>query len=124
MTRLTTFKRLAGTAAAASGAALLLTGVAAPPASAVTIPWGQANFYTGWDLTGTVMPVQATDTTCHTLPQPANSVANFEFHSVEVYFRPDCETGTPNAPGDSWVNATGLHWGNMPYPAISYRVVP
>jgi hypothetical protein len=54
---------------------------------------------------------------------PALSVANLAFASVEVYYRDNCETGTPSCPGDSFANVTGLHWGNLPYPAVSYKVV-
>ncbi|MGP3938608.1 hypothetical protein [Streptomyces sp. 6N106] len=117
-------RRLGGAVLALSGAALLVGAALAQPAAATDIPWGKAGFYTGKDLTGTVYPIAATDTECQTLPEPALSVANFAFAEVKVYFRENCETGSPSEPGDLYSNVTGLHWGNLPYPAVSYRVVP
>ncbi|MFF0305277.1 hypothetical protein ACFYTV_31790 [Streptomyces sp. NPDC004562] len=110
-------KRVAGAAAALSGAALLMgSALAQPAAAATTTPWGQANFYSGRDFTGSVFPIPATDTECTNLAEPALSVANFKYASVTVFFGEDCT--------QPYGNVTGLHQGNLPAPARSYYVTP
>ncbi|CAM5275818.1 MULTISPECIES: hypothetical protein [Streptomyces] len=109
-------KRIAGAAAALSGAALLMGSALAQPAAAATTPWGQANFYSGRDFTGSVFPIPATDTECTNLAEPALSVANFKYASVTVFFGEDCT--------QPYGNVTGLHQGNLPAPAKSYYVTP
>ncbi|MET7434554.1 MULTISPECIES: hypothetical protein [Streptomyces] len=106
-------KRLTGAGVAVS-AALLAGGVLAQPAAAIELPWGQANFYTGANLTGTVYPIPATDTECTNLPEPMYSVANFKYANVETYAGVDCT--------HPLANVTGLHWGNEPSGIRSYRV--
>ncbi|KOG61393.1 MULTISPECIES: hypothetical protein [Streptomyces] len=108
--------RLTGAAVSLSGAALLVGGALAQPAAAVDIPWGQANFYTGTNLTGTVYPIPVTDTACANLPEPMLSVANFKYANVEIFKGKDCTYGLGNV--------TGLHWWNPPAPIYSYRVLP
>ncbi|MGV9349938.1 hypothetical protein ACWDSD_35225 [Streptomyces spiralis] len=109
-------KFLCSAAVALSGSALLVGAALAQPAAAVELPWGKANFYTGRDLTGTVLPVKATDTECTKLPEPALSVANFAFADVLAYADENCTDIVANVPG--------LHWGNLYAPAVSYRVIP
>ncbi|WP_329033871.1 hypothetical protein OHT61_00100 [Streptomyces sp. NBC_00178] len=109
-------KRLAGSAVALSGAALLVGAAVAQPATAATIPWGQANFYSGADYTGTVYPIPATDTQCTNLSEPALSVANFKYASVVAFFGEDCT--------QPYGNVTGLHQANLPVPVKSYYVIP
>ncbi|MFB8754469.1 hypothetical protein [Streptomyces nigra] len=109
-------KRIAGTAVALSGAAMLMGAALTQPAAAATIPWGQANFYSGRDFTGSVFPIPATDTQCTNLAEPALSVANFKYASVTVFFGEDCT--------QAYGNVTGLHQGNLPAPVKSYYVTP
>ncbi|KOV73875.1 hypothetical protein ADL02_38530 [Streptomyces sp. NRRL WC-3723] len=73
----------------------------------VEISWGQANFHTGTNLTGTLYPVPATDTACTNLPEPMLSVANFKYANVEISKGKDCTYDLGNV--------TGLHRWN---PAI------
>ncbi|MFF4243549.1 hypothetical protein ACFYY2_03635 [Streptomyces sp. NPDC001822] len=111
-------RRNAGAVTAAlAGAALLLGGALAQPAAAAQTPWGQANFYTGADLTGTVYPIPATgsDAECINLPEPMKSVANFKYAYVDVFSGPDCTHG--------FARITGLHAGNLSLPAVSYKVL-
>lgn len=108
--------RLTGAAVTLSGAALLVGGALAQSAAAVEIPWGQANFYTSTNLTGTVYPIPATDTACTNLPEPMLSVANFKYADVEIFSGKDCTNGL--------AGVTGLHWWNAPVPIHSYRVLP
>ncbi|MGW0086274.1 hypothetical protein [Streptomyces sp. NPDC003393] len=107
---------LGGAAVALSGSALLVGAALAQPAAAVELPWGEANFYTGRDLTGTVLPVKATDTECTKLPEPALSVANFAFAGVVAYADENCTDLVANVPG--------LHWGDPYTSARNYRVIP
>ncbi|MEV7449331.1 hypothetical protein [Streptomyces nigra] len=109
-------KRITRAAVAFSGAALLMGAALAQPAAAATIPWGQANFYSGRDFTGSVFPIPATDTECTNLAEPALSVANFKYANVAVFFGEDCT--------QPYGNVTGLHQGNLPAPAKSYYVTP
>ncbi|MBQ0887039.1 hypothetical protein KBZ94_19200 [Streptomyces sp. RM72] len=108
-----------------TGAAVLLGGATAQPAAAATaeIPWGQANFYTGYYtdgvFTGDVFPIPDTGTTtpseCINLPEPMRSIANFKYAWVEVYSGEDCT--------HIMGRITGLHGGTLPLPALSYKVL-
>ncbi|MFE2051541.1 hypothetical protein ACFXAS_23965 [Streptomyces sp. NPDC059459] len=117
-------RRRAGVAAAAmTGAALLMGGAMAQPASAAVIPWGQANFYTGYltdeGFTGDVYPIPdpgtGTLSECINLPVPMKSVANFKYAYVEVYMGEDCTR--------IFGRVTGMHGGTLPEPALSYKVL-
>ncbi|WP_327111211.1 hypothetical protein OG206_01180 [Streptomyces sp. NBC_01341] len=102
---------------ALAGAALLVGGAVAQPAAAAEIPWGQANFYTGADFTGTVYPIPATgsDAECINLPEPMKSIANFKYAYVDVFSGTDCTHG--------FGRITGLHGGTLGIPAVSYKVL-
>ncbi|MFE1996078.1 hypothetical protein [Streptomyces parvulus] len=117
-------KRRAGVLGAAlTGAAVLLGAATATPAAAAEIPWGQANFYTGYYtdgvFTGDVFPIPDTGTKtpseCIELPEPMHSIANFKYAWVEVYSGEDCT----HVEG----RITGLHGGTLPLPALSYKVL-
>ncbi|MFJ5924681.1 hypothetical protein ACIQF6_18980 [Kitasatospora sp. NPDC092948] len=110
------------TAAVATGAALLLGGALAQPAAAVDLPHASvAYFTTGSDLTGAQFAVD-TAAGCHNLPAAANSAVNFTAADVTVYFNADCRTGAPGRAGDLAYGLGSLHWANLPYAGLSYRV--
>ncbi|RAJ32078.1 hypothetical protein K353_05955 [Kitasatospora sp. SolWspMP-SS2h] len=114
-------KRL--TAAAATGAALLLGTALAQPAAAVELPHAAvAYFATGSGLTGARFAVDPTDTGCHDLPAAAHSGVDFTAAALTVYFNPGCTPGRPGEPGDLAYGLGSLHWADFPYPALSYRV--
>ncbi|EME98819.1 hypothetical protein H340_19518 [Streptomyces mobaraensis NBRC 13819 = DSM 40847] len=117
-------KTLTAGAAALSGAALLLGAGLAQPASAADLPHAPvAYFASGTDLTGRQAPVDITDPACRNLAEPALSAVNLTDADIQVYFNRDCRTGAPGRPGDLYDALGSLHWGNFPYPALSYRVV-
>ncbi|MCC2274051.1 hypothetical protein LKL35_01120 [Streptomyces sp. ET3-23] len=117
-------KLLTGGAIVASAAALTVSTGLAQPAAATDFPNAPvAYFATGQDLTGRQMPVDISNTDCRTLPEPARSAVNFTAANIQVYFNHDCRTGLPDRPSDLSFGLGSLHWGNFPYPALSYRVV-
>jgi hypothetical protein len=82
-----------------------------------------AVFYTGLDLTGDASTVDLTQTgVCKTLPKPADSARNYSINDIEVFFNPNCQKGTPGSSSDIMYVLGSLHEGNLPYPAVSYRV--
>ncbi|MEV4436928.1 hypothetical protein [Streptomyces sp. NPDC049585] len=109
----------------ALSAAALLAGLGlAQPAGAVDLPHAPvAYFSTGSDLTGRRMPVDIGDTECKNLPEPAASAVNFTTADINVYFNRDCRPGLPGHSGDVYFALGSLHWGNLSYPGLSYRVV-
>jgi hypothetical protein len=114
-------KRLATTALAATTAALLLGTALAHGASAADLPHAPVAYLaTGTDLTGSQQPV---DTDCQNLTDPARSAVNLTDHDLRIYFAADCQSGLPGQPGDLAFALPSLHWGNLPHPALSYRVV-
>ncbi|MEV5177157.1 hypothetical protein AB0L10_40235 [Streptomyces flaveolus] len=117
-------RRRAGIAATMAGVAVMVGGAVAQPAAATEMrpPWGQANFYTGSDFTGTVYPIPALGTPapyspseCVKLPEPMKSIANFKYAYVQPFEDENC-TDSPGL-------VTGLHWGNLSTPARSYKVL-
>ncbi|MFE7751306.1 hypothetical protein [Streptomyces sp. NPDC057428] len=104
-------------AVALAGAAFLAGGTVAQPAAAAELPWGQANFYSGADLTGTVYPIPAasSDAECINLPEPMKSIANLKYAYVDVFSGEDCTHG--------YARITGLHAGTLAVPAMSYKVL-
>lgn len=117
-------KHLTVGAVAASGAALLMGLGLAQPAAATDLPHAPvAYFSAGQDLTGRQTPVDITNTACQNLAEPALSAVNFTAADIQVYFDRDCRTGLPGRPSDLSFGLGSLHWGNFPYPALSYKVV-
>ncbi|TCN32171.1 hypothetical protein EV644_12781 [Kribbella orskensis] len=117
-----------GMAAAIGGTALLALGPGVQSASAATsapaaFAFPSATFYTGTNLTGTATSVDLSQVgVCKALSQPARSAFNFSVQEIEVYFNPDCKTGTPGKASDISFVLGSLNVGNFPYPAVSYRV--
>ncbi|MFD3483276.1 hypothetical protein [Streptomyces sp. NPDC058665] len=113
-----------GTAAAVTAGALLGLLAVAPSATA-SAPAGEASFYTGAQQTGdkTAVDLEAVGV-CQSLTRSALSAVNLSDRNIEVFFRPECETGTPAAAGDISYVLGSLHTGSFPFPALSYRVRP
>ncbi|MFD5387990.1 hypothetical protein ACFWMG_24200 [Streptomyces sp. NPDC127074] len=119
-------KKWVGAATAVGAAVLLALGGNAQAASATTFPPG-AHFYTGTGQTWADMPADLSKVgTCQTLPQSARSYTNLTSvtasQDIEVYFRPNCQSGTPSEEGDLRFLTGTLNLGDFPYPAVSYRV--
>ncbi|MEV5980958.1 hypothetical protein [Streptomyces sp. NPDC052114] len=113
--------KLGASTAAAATMALALMGLGAGTANATGWPPLQegAYLYSGTQGTGTATTVDLGDFgTCHTLPTPARSlqIANGSA-SVVVYPGAGCTGASPWASGS-------LTQSNLPYAALSYRVVP
>jgi len=125
---MTVHSKAFGTAAAIGGTALLVLGTGVQSASAATsapaaFAFPSATFYTGTNLTGTATSVDLSQVgVCKALSQPARSASDFSVQEIEVYFNPDCKTGTPGRASDISFVLGSLNLGNFPYPAVSYRV--
>jgi hypothetical protein len=124
---MTVHSKVFGMAVAIGGTALLALGTGVQSASAATasapFTFPSATFYTGTNLTGTATSVDLSQVgVCKTLSRPARSAFNFSVQEIEVYFNPDCKTGTPGNAGDISFVLGSLNLGNFPYPAVSYRV--
>ncbi|MBV2353945.1 hypothetical protein KUM39_06150 [Streptomyces sp. J2-1] len=107
---------------AVAGAALLALGSAAP-VSAQEMPGPGMRFYTGTDRTGTETLIDENDTgVCRELPAPQLSYTALTTHNVEIYFNPGCQKGFPGATGDFYYLSGTFNGGDLPFPALSYRV--
>ncbi|MEV7239323.1 hypothetical protein AB0N06_37295 [Streptomyces sp. NPDC051020] len=119
-------KKWVGVATTVGAAALLALGGSAQAASATTFLPG-AHFYAGTGLTGRDMPADLSKVgECQTLPQSAWSNTNLTSltasQDIDVYFRPNCQPGTPSEEGDIYFVTGTFNQGDFPYPAVSYRV--
>jgi len=108
-------------AALLSGVTVSQQAQAAPGRSALP-PFLTVAFYTGSELTGTEHTADLTDNTCHNLTEPALSALNYAAVDVDVYYNPDCRTGEPGKTGDLYMALGSLHWAELSYPGLSYRV--
>jgi hypothetical protein len=127
MSHMTVHSKAIGMAVAIGGTALFALGTGVQSASATTASasttFPSATFYTGTNLTGTPTSVDLSQVgVCKTLSRSARSAFNFSVKEIEVYFNPDCKTGTPGNPSDIYFVLGSLNLGNFPYPAVSYRV--
>jgi hypothetical protein len=126
MSHMTVHSKAFGMAAAIGATALLALGTGVQSASASSpapSSFPSATFYTGTNLRGAATSVDLNQVgACKTLPQPARSAFNYSVQEIEVYFNPDCKTGTPGRASDIYFVLGSLMNGNFPYPAVSYRV--